>query len=61
MQNETYLSDKQVGEHYGVSKSTVWRWVKKNTFPKPVKFSTGCTRWKLSDIEAWEVEQASAA
>lgn len=25
-----------------------------NDFPTPVKFSDGCTRWVLSDLEAFE-------
>ncbi|MBT4129243.1 MAG: AlpA family phage regulatory protein [Candidatus Marinimicrobia bacterium] len=49
-----YQSDKQVANRFEVSRATVWRWVKEGLFPKPVKLSAGCTRWKLSDIEQWE-------
>lgn len=52
---ETYLSDRQLGARYNVHHLTPRRWLREDpTFPKPVKLSPGCTRWKLSEIEAWE-------
>jgi prophage regulatory protein len=59
---ETYLSDAQLAARYGVHRTTPWRWAKSaNTFPKPVMLTPGCTRWKLSEIEAWEASRADAA
>lgn len=59
-QPPAYLSPKQVGERYGVDRSTLWRWCKSNSsFPKPVALSPGCKRWRLDDLEKWE--QAKAA
>lgn len=50
-----YLSDSQIATRYGVSRQTVWRWAANDSsFPAPIKLSPGCTRWKLSDVEAWE-------
>lgn len=50
-----YLTDINTGERYRVSRQTIWRWVATDpTFPPPVKLSPGCTRWKLSDLMAWE-------
>lgn len=57
MSVETYLSDKQVADRYGIGRATTWRWVKKIDFPKPIKLSEGCTRWKLSDLLKWEAEK----
>ena len=50
----TYASDAQLAQRYGVCRPTIWRWVKQNAFPQPVKISPGCTRWRLADVEAWE-------
>ena len=61
MEITTYLTDKQVAARYGVNKSTIWRWVEKGRFSKPVKLSPGCTRWRLSDVEAWEAERGVVA
>lgn len=53
---EVYLADTQLAARYGVHRSTIWRWAKTDPhFPDPIVFSSGCTRWKLSQIEAWEL------
>ncbi|MDE2309981.1 MAG: AlpA family phage regulatory protein [Betaproteobacteria bacterium] len=36
-----------------VSGSSIWAWVKKGTFPKPIKLSENCTAWNAADIDAW--------
>ncbi len=53
----SHLSDRAVAFRFEISRATVWRWVKENKFPKPIKLSAGSTRWKLSDIEAWEAKR----
>jgi prophage regulatory protein len=56
-----YLTDKQIAAMFGVSRITVWRWASTDpTFPSPIKLSPGCTRWKLSAIEAWEAGKGGA-
>lgn len=60
--HKTYISDVQLAERFGVHRATPWRWVNTDeTFPKPVKLSPQCTRWKLSEIEAWEASRANTA
>lgn len=60
-QASPFLSDKQIAKYYGVTRVTVWRWAANDpTFPKPIKLSPGCTRWKLSDLEAWECSKTAA-
>lgn len=55
---ETYLTDTQLSARYGVHRTTPWRWAKTDpTFPQPVKLSPQCSRWKLSEIEAWEARR----
>lgn len=59
---ETYLSDAQLAARYGVHRATPWRWAKTDpAFPKPVKLSPQCSRWRLSEIEAWEAARAKTA
>ena len=59
---ETYLSDSQIGARYGVHRSAPWRWPKTDpTFPQPVTLTPGCTRWRLSELEAWEAAKANNA
>lgn len=50
-----YVSDKHLAARYGVTRPTIWRWVRENKgFPRPVSLSPGCTRWRVAEIEAWE-------
>ncbi|GHB24491.1 hypothetical protein GCM10007094_10670 [Pseudovibrio japonicus] len=53
--NEYYLSDKELSARWGVARPTIWRWHRqKPNFPKCIKLTEGCSRWRLSEIEAWE-------
>lgn len=52
--NERYLSDNQVAKRYGTHRTTIWRWVDEFGFPAPVRLSPKCSRWKFSEILAWE-------
>jgi len=54
-----FISDKQAAERYSVNRTTVWRWLSLGVFPLPVKLSPGCTRWRLADLEKWEVEKVA--
>jgi predicted DNA-binding transcriptional regulator AlpA len=59
---ETYLSDRQLAARYNVHHLTPRRWVREDpSFPRPVKLSPGCSRWKLSEVEAWEAMKAKGA
>lgn len=59
--HETYLSDHDLAERYGVARPTVWRWHRERPdFPRAIRLTPGCTRWKLSQIENWEHAQAEA-
>ena len=58
---ETYLTDRQLATRYGVGRSSIWRWVREGTtFPKPYSLAERITRWKLSDIEAWEASKSES-
>ena len=50
-----YFADKELAARFGVSRQTIWRLLKSDpSFPKPFRLTAGCTRWLLSEIEAWE-------
>lgn len=55
-----FLSDKQIAKRYGVSRATVWRWLRAGKFPKSIKIN-GSTRWRITDLEQWEAEQEGVA
>jgi predicted DNA-binding transcriptional regulator AlpA len=47
--SERLLTDREAGEYFGVSRQTVWTYVRKGIIPKPLTFG-GITRFPLSDI-----------
>ena len=56
-----YVSDKFCAKRYEVSRNTWWRWVREGHAPKPYRFSSQCTRWKLAEVEEWEAKREVAA
>jgi prophage regulatory protein len=40
-----------------LSAATLWRKVRAQTFPAPVKFSAGVTAWRVEDVRAWMENQ----
>lgn len=44
---------KQASKILGLGVSTIWRLVKEERFPKPIKLGTRCLRWRMSSLEEW--------
>ncbi len=55
----TYLRDVEVCKKLAISRPTLWRWVQLSSFPAPVRFSAGCSRWRLKDVFDWEAQKRS--
>jgi prophage regulatory protein len=53
MMKAVLLSTRQVCGITGLSRVTIWRYVKENKFPKPVKISPTRTAWVPSEIDQW--------
>jgi prophage regulatory protein len=51
---QTFLRDTQLAARYAVDRTTVWRWVRRGTFPPPAKLSEGCVRWRADAVQEWE-------
>lgn len=51
----------QVAIRLNVSRATVWRYAATLPgFPKPLKLSPGCSRWRADEVDAWEAARADA-
>ncbi|QKI88965.1 helix-turn-helix transcriptional regulator [Thiomicrorhabdus xiamenensis] len=37
----------------GVNNSTIYRWIKTEGFPKPIKLSPSCSVWNIAEVQAW--------
>lgn len=55
-----FLSDKEVAARLGVSRQTVWRWVREGRFPSPVKIGPAAVRWREAGVMAWEAQLGGA-
>lgn len=36
-----------------VSVSSIWGWVKKGKFSRPIKLSDNVTAWEVSEVDSW--------
>jgi|TARA_R110002126_G_scaffold204488_1_gene351881 prophage regulatory protein len=51
----------EVEARTGISRSTIYAWMKEGTFPLPVKMGTRLVGWMEADIQAWVDAQKSKA
>lgn len=50
---DRYLRLHQVIELIPVSKSTIWRWIRAGSFPRPAKVVAKIRLWSCQDVRAW--------
>ncbi len=54
-ETERYLKVRDVARRFAVGVQTVWYWAKERPqFPRAVELSPGTTRWRMSDLIAFE-------
>ena len=57
-----FLDVNAVAERYRISTATVWNWLDQGRLPQPIRFSAGCSRWRLETLKKWDAElEAEAA
>lgn len=49
-----FLDVHGVAARYDVKHTTIWDWSRQGKMPQPLRFSGGCSRWSLADLEQWE-------
>lgn len=57
--NERFLSSKEIGLIFGISKSGVFNMLKRGEFPEGIKVGRN-RRWTLSEVQAWYEAQNAA-
>jgi prophage regulatory protein len=50
---ERLLRRPEVEERTGLSRSTLYDWMKRGEFPQPVKLGARIVAWRESDVTAW--------
>jgi predicted DNA-binding transcriptional regulator AlpA len=56
-EEQRYVTAKYIARRFGISLSSVWKWNAAGKLPKSVRFSSQITRWRVSDLDAWENER----
>jgi len=51
--NDRILRITDLEDLLGVSRSSLYAWMKTGTFPRPFNLGPRAVGWKASDIEAW--------
>lgn len=51
--SEEYMTARQICQHYKISTSTFYGWVRDGIISQGISFGPRSKRWKLSEIEAW--------
>lgn len=58
----TFLIDlKEVLPRTRVGRATIYRWMEKGQFPKPLKLSESMVRWREADLERWISEKMTSS
>ncbi len=47
------INIKDVMQMVGIKQSTIYKYMKTKGFPKPIKLSQKCSRWKKEEVEKW--------
>jgi prophage regulatory protein len=50
---ERFLRLPEVVRRCGISKSSVWLWVREGRFPSPIRVGPRVTCWRASEIDNW--------
>jgi prophage regulatory protein len=59
--NNVSLRPKQAAEYLGISRTTLWRWIKeRHDFPKPRILSSRCAVLDGTELIAWRDAQKKA-
>lgn len=57
MLQDRYIRMKELCKMLGISRSTIYRLVIENKFPRQIKLTERTSVWKLSDINSWVEER----
>lgn len=59
--HETLLPVPKVRERVGgISRTTLWHWVREGTFPAPIRVGAKRIMWRESELQRWIDDRQSA-
>jgi prophage regulatory protein len=54
-----FVRSKQLSKELNVSRTTLWRMVKKGELPPPITLSANIVGWRKVDIDSWLANKVS--
>lgn len=51
--NDTYLTRKEVTSYVKVTRQTLYAWMRKGIFPRPIAVTNRKNLWRKEDIDKW--------
>lgn len=57
---EIYLTLAQITQRFGISHTTVYRWIRDRNFPQRIQLGANTIRWRKSEVDAWEADLEKA-
>lgn len=61
MIEDRYIRIKELSAMLGIAKSTIYRLVKEDKFPKQIKLTERTVVWRLSVINKWVADKENAS
>jgi prophage regulatory protein len=61
MDDDRFLRLPELTARYGCSRATVYAWISRNGFPKPVKLGPRLAAWRSQDLATWETSRRGGA
>jgi prophage regulatory protein len=59
--DERLLRFRELRKTIPLSRSTIWRKVKNNEFPQPIRIGKSAVAWIWSDVQVWIEERIAAS
>ena len=59
--DDMVLRIRQVADRLGVARTTVYSWVRKGEFPKPIQLGGGSVGWLTSDVQRFLEQRVRAS
>ena len=55
--DKVYYEVSELTHRYQIDRSTLYRWMEENGYPRQLNFSGGKALWKAKEVHAWEAKK----
>ena len=58
--SDTLLTRQQVEQRTGLARSSIYRLMRRNAFPEPIRIGERAVRWSSQELETWLADRPKA-